>query len=459
MRSVVFCWTLSILFIGYRSAVSAPPEIPIGIHNALQDRRYDDALRAVDVALKDPKAKLPDYLLYLRARTLHFQKKYAAAVKQFDVLAKLHPNSQWSRQARLAKGVSLAKDGKFKEAAVAYQREAKFLVSAARRRTIAGIYLELADAHFAPKRVGVKPNFTIARQFYLKAIEIGPQLEKMRDVRMRIAQCSQKLGQFAVAAQQYEEFLKKFPQDQLTVEARFQLGDSYASASSNSAARRAWGDLLRLHLNSKSPRIAEAAFRIGLTYGLPNPNSELNLARGVASLRQFLKRFSKHKLASRAYVSIAESYQNSGRFSEAAAVLQDYLKNEAYAADPEYPEARLLLGFAYGRQEKFQLAINVWKQFLTNHPTHKLWQTAQTEIINAKYLRADLFSRQKKYRQAKKLWDDFLAEYPIDTAIGPSCIDSAIWSTSRNGTREPSPCGKCWWASIPPAMRPIGHSS
>ena len=97
------------------------------IRAAMQDRRYADAVKAIDTAagVKDAKDSPRDYLLYLKGRALHLDGKYDEAIAVFDQVGQafqpdlkrqagkpdLHP---WARRARFAKAVALARKGDFR---------------------------------------------------------------------------------------------------------------------------------------------------------------------------------------------------------------------------------------------------------------------------------------------------------------------------------------------------------
>ena len=166
------------------------PLVSDKIREAMQDRRYADAVTAIDEAVQAKDAP-KDYLLFLKGRALHLDGKYDDAIAVFDQLGKedqsqagkpdVHP---WARRARFAKAVSLARKGDFRSAEVIYRAEAEYLLSADRKQQIADIYLEFADTYFKPPKDEQKPDYAKALEFYKKALEAGAKPEKQIEIEL-----------------------------------------------------------------------------------------------------------------------------------------------------------------------------------------------------------------------------------------------------------------------------------
>jgi uncharacterized protein YfaS (alpha-2-macroglobulin family)/TolA-binding protein len=403
--------------------VLAPePEAPVAVRQAMQDRNFDAAVKAIDAAMAGEGAN-KDYLAYLKGRALHLAEKYDEAIARFDTIEKEFPKSEWIRRARFGMAVSLARKGDFRAAELIYRREAEYLLSADRKQEIANLYLDFAQTYFKPPKEEQKPDYQKALGFFQNALAVGPKPEKKREVEMLVAECYFNLGNFAEAARLYDKFVKDYPDAPELVEAKFRLGESQLKQGQLAEARRTWQDLLAAHADNKSPRIAEATFNLSLTYSMPNPPSDEDLGLGVAALDAFVKKYPDHKLASTAHLRIAQAYVNRGRPEEAAKRLTTYLADARYAEREETPEARSLLGQSYLLQKKFAEAITAWRDYLTKHPTHSAWSSVQQAIVDAQYTRAADRREAKDYAEARKLWTEFLANYPLDPR-GPT-----IWYT------------------------------
>lgn len=270
--------------------------------------------------------------------------------------------------------------------------------------------------------------------------------EKRVEVELLVAQCLQNLRNYAKAAKLYEKYIRdyswqwpdeipdpvaiplKFNADldipflntgyratkASVIEAYFRLGECRMANGNLKLARRVWQDLLAKYADPQCGRIAEAQFQLAHTWNIPKPGNDEELNLGVATLRAFIERFPKHKLASRAHVEIAESFMKRGRNDDAATALQQFLADNRYQDREEIPDARNLLGRCYQLQKKFTEALATWREYLTKHPAHKAWSDVQRDIINTEYLMACEKLSAKQYEAANKLFAEFLAKYPLE---------------------------------------------
>ncbi|MCH5377821.1 MAG: tetratricopeptide repeat protein, partial [Planctomycetes bacterium] len=370
---------VSIILVAAASSLAAAPKVPPAVSQSMQDRKFTEAVTAIEQAAGDEKFD-QDYLTYLKGRALYFQEKYDEAIAVYDALQQQYPDSPWARHARFAKGLSLARKGDFRAAELVYRAEAQDLFSLDRKQEIADLYLEYADVYFKPPKDDQKPDYEKAYDFYQRALKVGPKPESRVQIELRSAECLQHLEKWSEAAVAYRQFLADHEDDALVVEARFRLGETLLKNGEPVESRRQWRDLLDLHPGSDSDRLPQAAFRIAETYGLPTPSDDEDLMLGVAALKSFLEKYPDHKLASKAYLLIAESYHNRGRHDDAARAVRQFLGDERYQNTEQVPAARRLLGYAYKMQGKFDEAIAAWKEFLTSHPTDPAWSQVQQEI-------------------------------------------------------------------------------
>src|ERR1700681_3837493 len=63
------------------------PRVPLAISELLQDRKYAEAIKAIDAAAA-AKDAAQDYLAYLKGRALHLSGQFDAAVEQFTAMQK-----------------------------------------------------------------------------------------------------------------------------------------------------------------------------------------------------------------------------------------------------------------------------------------------------------------------------------------------------------------------------------
>ena len=389
------------------------PLVADNIREAMQDRRYADAVKAIDESLKDKNAP-HDYLTYLKGRALHLDGKYDEAITVFDEFAKQYPKSPWARRVRFAKAVSLARKGDFRSAELIYRAEAEYLLSSERKQQLADIYLEFADTYFKPPKEEQKPDYAKALEFYKKALDAGAKPETQAEVELHIGECLQNLNKFGEAAAAFEKFVKDHPKNPLDIEARWRLGTCRLAEGNQREARRVWQDLLAKYVDSQSPRVADAQFDLSRTWNIPNPQNDEQLNLGTNALRTFLERFPTHKNAGRAHLEIAQSYLNRGRAADAITALKQFLSDAHTRDAKELPDAQNMLGQAYRSQKDFDKALAAWRDFLGKYPAHSAWSSVQQQIVETEYAMAVEQLAAKKYAEANKLFAEFLAKYPLD---------------------------------------------
>ena len=436
-RSLVLAVLVALTGLSARlAAAPAPasadaPLVPDKVRQLMQDRNYAEAVKAIDEAAQAKDAP-HEYLAYLKGRALHLQDRFDDAAAVFESLEKQFPKGDWVRRARFARAAALARKGDFRSAELIYRAEAEYLLSSDRKQQIADLYLEFADAFFKPPKEEQKPDYQKALEFYQKALEVGPKADKKAEIELLLARCQQELKKLDEAIGLYEKFVKEHAASPLDIEARYQLGECQLAKGNFKEARRVWQDLLAKHRDSSHERIAEASFRLSLTWEIPVPAeaaqtanasappapqatvSDENLSLGVAALEAFIEKFPTHPLASQAHLGIAQSYVAFGRYEDAVTSLKRLLDDPRYKDREQIADARNLLGRSYQLQKKFTEALATWRDYLAKHPAHKGWSAVQQEIVNTEYLMAREKFNAKDYEAARALWSEFLAKYPLD---------------------------------------------
>ncbi|WP_158265496.1 tetratricopeptide repeat protein [Blastopirellula marina] len=408
---------------------------PAPIRDAMQDRKYDEAIPLIDAELaKDEGDK--EQLLYLKGRALHFAGKYEEAVRVFSEQLKRFPDSKWSRKAKFAIGLAHARRGDYRSAEVAYREQATYLLSLDRKEEVADIYLSLAQVAFdCGEETKDQNEYSKALEFYQKGLEVGPKPETQDKINLQIARSHNHLGQQGPAIEVYRKLVADSTDSTVQLTARYELGDLYLKTGQHGEARQTWEDLLALHDGEKSDLLPKAAFRLAETYYFPNPPSDQDLELGVAALKSYLAKYPEHESVPEAHFQLARAYSNRGRGDDAVAALKSFLEIKQFADTDAYADARFLLGSIYAQQNKFDEAVAAWSEYLSKHPTHSKWSEAQQQIINIQYQKAEYAYSEKQYEEARKLWREFLLRYPIDARaqqiqfrIGQSYYDEENWN-------------------------------
>ncbi|MBC7337561.1 MAG: tetratricopeptide repeat protein, partial [Clostridia bacterium] len=192
--------------------------------------------------------------------------QYDAAVEVFRQAEKDFPKSAWRYWFRFGQALALARKGDFAAAEAIYRDEAQRVLSPARSDELATIYIEFADRYFQPTNpLEEKPDYSKAREFYTKALEVNPSPSLQARIAFQIARCHHLAWEWAQAVTAYRAFLQRFPGDVREIQARLYLGEVLLAMSSSIEARRVWEDLLSKFGDQPSEEVATAAFRLAET--------------------------------------------------------------------------------------------------------------------------------------------------------------------------------------------------
>ncbi|WP_182868017.1 tetratricopeptide repeat protein [Rhodopirellula sp. JC639] len=418
-----------------RPAISGVVGIPAAVHDAMQDRRYQDAIKAIESQLQENGVEAADYLLYLKALALSHLDRGNDAVAAYLDLERRFPGSDWISRSRFGRAAVAVSNRQYNVAGEIYRAEAERLLSRGRKDELAKIYLEFADRFFegvpASEPIGVKkPDYGQALEYYREAKKLGPTTKRQQQIEFRIARCIEQLNQLDEAIKAYEQFLADHGGNDpksgssasiaLRSDAMYRLGLCQLKNNQQSAARRTWQDFLsqndrRRDTNAVlTDRLADAKYRLAHTYGLPSPETDGDLELGVALAEQFLRAFPDHPLAPKAELEIAQGFESRRRNVQAVDRLESLIANPTYRGSDPLAVARRMLGQSYLAQNEFDKAIEAWKEFLEQHPTDSQWPEVQQNIIKAEFAAADHARKEKDYSTARSLWQTYLNKYPLD---------------------------------------------
>ncbi|MEZ6055621.1 MAG: tetratricopeptide repeat protein [Planctomycetaceae bacterium] len=437
--------------VGVQPVITSLPQIDAEIHQLMQSRKFEEAAKAIDKSLSDPKVdpNTVDYLLYLKGRALAEGGDLNGAMATFRRIETEYKEGRWVSRARFGQADILVKGRDYQAAGKIYQKEAERLLSRERKDELAEVYLEFADRYFDgipsddPAKVK-QPDFGQALAYYQEALKLGPTVGLRQKIEFRVARCYEETGNTGSAIDAYRVFLQqhggKEPKSgervavATEVEASYRLGDVLLKGGQREAARKVWQEMSTakdlvgvqeavnqpnkpLPLQEKETAekwISKAKYRIPHTFGIPSPSTVGDLELGVAAAEAFIKANPDSEYAPRAELEIAQAQSYHGRFVEAATRLVAFIANPKYAGSEQVPVARRALGEAFLAQGKFDEAVDAWKKFLDAHPTDPSWSQVQGEIIQAEYFKGAYTLSQKKYDEARTLWQTFLNKYPLD---------------------------------------------
>ncbi|GAA4459983.1 tetratricopeptide repeat protein [Novipirellula rosea] len=419
------------------SQITTLPDLDRAIHDAMQSRKFDTAVKLIEKSLDDKAVASRDYLLYLKANALAESGVHDDALAAYETLEKQYPDSAWVPRARFGRAHVMVLRHQYKDAGAIYAAEAERLLSRDRKDELAKLYLEYADRYFEgiasedPSQLK-KPDYKQALTYYIEAVKLGPSASLRQTIEFRIARCQEELQSYGAARLAYQDFLKKYkradPESDAAAppatlaEATFRLGDVELKLGKNAEARKTWQDFLSSWKAVDAGEdtvaideyLARAEYEIAHTYGLPTPASIRDLELATTAAERFLSHHPEHELASKAELQIAQGFAHHRRHTQAAERLESLIDTTAYAETPEVAVARQMLGQQFLAQEKFNEAIAAWRAFLENHPADPHWPEVQKRIVDTEFAKAAYAKRQKKFGEARDLWTTFLNNHPLD---------------------------------------------
>jgi uncharacterized protein YfaS (alpha-2-macroglobulin family)/TolA-binding protein len=419
------------------------------VRSAIQNKQFAEAAKMIDLMLPKYKGER-DYLLYLKALSLFYNKDYASAIKPCDEIIVEHEKSPWSKKAVFLKAECNIQQKKFDEAEKIYNQEVQRLLSSARKEEIAGVYFRFAEAlSYKPTKDELDvppPNYAKAYEIYKKVLdlEIG---DTMKDETMfRLGRMMQLSGNFGQAVNEYHQYLSGFDPDWMgpvdspqtkspkavqgkhKFEARYYLAESQLAMDQFRWARTNLENLLNLMPKSdeNDKLMRDSRLLLVRTYHIPQPRDKDELELGIKSARKFISDFPMDARSIALAYDIAQAYGNLGRTDEAINAYQDFIKlkydnsmkeTESLTAE-SFEQLRMAATYKIGEmllgRKNYSGAIEIWNQYVAQFPNGPQWTDAQRGIVNAEFqIGADLLA-QEKYNEAITAWNNFLEKHPLD---------------------------------------------
>jgi tol-pal system protein YbgF len=223
--------------------------------------------------------------------------------------------------------------------------------------------------------------------------------EVKRSVLMDTAQVLFTQKKYDKAMGYFDEFVNRYPDDEMVPEALYQSGLCYYRLEYYKEAMARWNRLVKEH--PQHALAPEALYQVGKTYfGLGNYDE------AAAQLQLLIDKYPQFKDAKDARIQIAQSYYNQSRFDLAATKLQEFLNN--YPKDPKSKDVLELLQMAHYRQGKQKGDLMALTE---KFPNSKLtadiyWQMG-----------ADAFN-DKQYKQALQYFQKLVGEFPEAQQVG-----------------------------------------
>ncbi len=282
--------------------------------------------------------------------------QYPAAQRTYQLIVDNYKETPKIAYAMLGVAASLAKEGKYDEAAVAHEKALAMADEAKSKDIKKSVLMDTAQVLFTQKK-------------YDKA-----------------------MGYF-------DEFVNRYPDDPMVPEALFQAGVSYYRLEYYDEAIKHWDKVVNGYpTHELAPK---ALYEIAKT--------NFGLAKYDEAAKQFQLLIDKYPQADNvkeARIQIAQCYYNEGQFDLASKRLQEFLNN--YPKDPKAKDVLELLQMAHYREAKGKGDM---ASLTEKYPNSKLtadiyWQAG-----------ADAFN-QKQYKQALEYFRKLVGEFPEAQQVG-----------------------------------------
>ncbi len=412
----------------------AAPVLPAEVVAALQEGQFADAQSAL--AKLAEKAKTPDestYYAYVQGITQRLAGKSEAARETLSAALKANPKGTWTAKLRFELAAVELAAGRFAAAEELARAEAETLLTGDRKDRLAEVYHAFARKLLKPDDPISPPDPNGAYELLVQARSLAKSDGLRARFLFAMGQASQAAGNHARAIQDYQNYLKDYPQGDDRSAARFHLGEAQWNAGQHLPARLTWTDLARDLEAMKRPLTkdetnlrANALYKIAQTFGIPNPPDATSLNLGIAALRRFLEASPAHPWAVKAAYQIGASYLARGQSQQALEALSSFLKEEGFQAETDegkrdLAELSMTATFQVGQilqgQQKFAEAIAAWKGYLAKFPNGPQSADSQRAILDTQLLIAADHLQREHYTEARAAWQSFVAQNPLDARV------------------------------------------
>ncbi|MCC7061405.1 MAG: tetratricopeptide repeat protein [Planctomycetes bacterium] len=381
-----------------------------GGEDLLIQRKYAEAATAIAGVL--PQLPVEDQargaFLLGHARLLAGDAK--GAIEAFLQLQQQHGQSTYAAAGGFLRAKALERSGDLRAAAQLYRSEVERLVGLQRKEDVAATYLGLATKALAVE----PPQFATAVTFFDQALDLGLSPAKARAVRLQAAEALAMATMWKDAAQRLKPLLAELDAANGRLRAMLALGRALRNSGDRSGARAVLRDL-----RAEAPDSAEAAdaaYEVALAYGVPEPAAN-EIERAVGALRELVASYPAHPKARIADYLLARCYLHAGRSEDALTSLAAFLQAHGDQPLAEVAEARALQGDVLREQGRFPAAIAAYREYLSRHPAHGLWERVQQAIVDTEFALANAAYAGPKpdFALARERFAQFAAAYPLDS--------------------------------------------
>lgn len=449
------------------------PKLPEEIVAALQGGRFEEAVPALTKLADDPKADPEDRAYYelVRGVALRLDKKFGEARDALQAGLDHAPEGRWAVKLRSELAAVALAEGRFADAEKIARADAERLLAGDRKDRLAAVYQDFAQRLLEPDEPTTPADPEGAFALLAQARELAQGEELRAELLLEMGKASQKAGNHPRAIENFQQYVKEYPEGADRAEARFRLAESQLASGQTLPARLTWTDLARDLEETDTKEAQEqrgrALYQIAKTYNIPSPPNETSLDLGVAALKRLLEAYPDHPLAVKAAFEIGRSYMERGRSQASLEAFEAFLAGKGYQAgdtdEARRDEAEWLMAAQFHVawilrwQGKYAEAIEAWKDYLAKYPNGPQSADSQKAILATQLLIAQEHLRLKRYDEARRVWGEFVAQNPLDGRVpqvlfqvGASFLQEEKWDEAI----------KAWetLAGKFPKTEPAGHA-
>lgn len=325
---------------------------------------------------------------YQIALILISQNKYEDAIKELDPLVRknIPPNIREKSIYRL--GECHYNLGNYKKAKEYFERVIKEYPEG----------IAKLDALYQLAEIAYQQNdYNSALEAFKTISETDSELSSQ--AMFRCGEVLMKISNFIDAIKIFNDFIKKFPKDQLLEEAYYKLGLCHLELNDLSNAIAAFSNLI----NSKNYLRYEARYQIAEI-----SKKVQNFPLAIQHYKAILSENPNHPLSPKIKLELAKALYNIKEFDATIKILKDIIKNKSESFN--HPEAQLWLGKCLQEQQNLNDAILELLKVPILYPNSKFIAEAYANAAKA-------YQKLGNKQKAIEMWQNVLKSNPSPELI------------------------------------------
>ncbi|MEE9392854.1 MAG: MG2 domain-containing protein [Planctomycetota bacterium] len=400
---------------------SEPAEDLVEARRLLSNRQYAAADRKLQVLNRaDINAEMKAEVLVLRARALILQSKHDAAFDWLKAgLEESKVDSAWTAQAQflLAEAGLEGKNAEF--GAQILERSSAATLAPEHLAALALRFEKMADAILSPKaEEGLfaskrEPRFDRALTFLNQARRIRAKDVKRGPLLFKIAQSQLSLKQHPAVLKTVKELEELLGDTALTTE----LASRARLLAIRAALAQGKKDLARTGIvalqagpRAEAPEFSGLHYYLGLSYGLPKPNSVKGREAGLSAWHNFLAEQPRHEKVEEVRSAIIDIQRAIPDVEAAETASRDYLQSHAETARAPAIAAGIV-ELRKSRQD-YSGARSAVDAFLRQFPDDSRGPGLAQSVPFLYVEEARAAERAKDYDAARTAWARYLELFP-----------------------------------------------